>query len=62
MKVLGEFKQKLHCRDRTTNQQIFVVKCVGRNLLGLPAISALNLIATVDTVQDYKTAIDKTHP
>ena len=26
------------------------------------AISALNLIATMDTVQDYKTAIEKTHP
>ena len=51
--VLREFTQKLHCRDWTTNQKIFVVKCLGRNLLGLPAISALNLIATVDTVQDY---------
>ena len=60
--ILGEFTLKLQCRDKTTNQHIFVHKHLGRNLLGPPGILAFDVIATVDTVRDYKTAIRKAHP
>ena len=59
---LGEFTPKLQCRDKTTNRQIFVVKRLGRNMLALPAVLTLDLITTVATVGDYKTAIQKAHP
>lgn len=62
LSVVGEFSQKLCCRHKSTDQQIFVVKGLTLNLLGLPAITALDLVARVDTVCDYSTAIQKAHP
>ena len=38
--------------SRSSQQDVFVVKGLKRNLLGLPAITALELIARVDSLMD----------
>ncbi len=48
LEVLGEFKGRLSLRGKTSNQQVFVVNKLKNNLLGLPAITTLNLAARVD--------------
>ncbi len=62
LSVSGEFSQKLYCKGKATVQQIFVIKGLTSNLLGLPAISALNLATRVDTVADYDSTVKKAHP
>ena len=48
LQVLGQFKGHLSYQGRASTQQVFVVKGLKNNLLGLPAITALNLVARVD--------------
>ena len=64
--VMGEFTQELSCRGTVTKQSIFVVKGLTRNLLGLPAIMALDLVTRVDAVEDkvddYSLAVRSAHP
>ena len=46
--VVGKFKCNLATKGKVTRQEIFVVKGLKHNLLGLPAITALNLAAQID--------------
>ena len=54
LSVVGQFSATLQHEsdDSTCNQQIFVVEGLTGNLLGLPAIVALGLIARVDNTED----------
>ena len=46
--VVGKFKCNLATNGKVTRQEIFVVKGLKHNLLGLPAITALKLAAQID--------------
>ena len=50
LKVTGELWATLQYRGRQSNQPIFVVKHLQHNLLGLPAIQALHVLAQVDGI------------
>ena len=52
LNVLGELTQELSYGDNQTNQVLFVVEGLSRDLLGLPAITALGLIARTDAIVD----------
>ena len=52
LKVLGELSQELSYGENRTNQLLFVVEGLSRDLLGLPAIMALGLIARMDAIID----------
>ena len=62
LQVLGQFVQILSHSQKTSKQQIFVVKGLRTNLLGLPAITALNLAARLDSVEDYRAKVLATYP
>ena len=48
LKVLGQFEAQLCHRKASVRQQVFVVQGLKSDLLGLPAITALNLAVQVD--------------
>ena len=48
--VRGELHTTLSYRGRQCSQQVFIVKHLQHNLLGLPAIQALNILAQVQAV------------
>ena len=52
LQVLGQCEIDLSYRERSTKQQLFVVAELKSNLLGLPAIQALNLAARLDETAD----------
>ena len=39
-------------RETTISQPVFMIKDLKRNLLGLPAIKTLNLLAVVESIGD----------
>ena len=49
LKVIGKFKGTFTHKGRQSHQQVYVVTGLKTNLLGLPAITALNLAARIDT-------------
>ena len=49
LQVLGQFKGTFSHNNIVLQQQVFVVKELKTNLLGLPAITALNLAARLDS-------------
>lgn len=49
LQTAGQFTGKLRSKNNTAMQQVFVVKCLKTNLLGLPAITALKLAVRVDS-------------
>ena len=55
--VIGELPLTLSYQDKPCAQPVYVVKRLQQNLLGLPAIQALNLLTQVDTLE--KTAVPK---
>ena len=55
LQVLGQYKGHLSYKGRASTQQVFVVKGLKNNLLGLPAIRALNLVARVDETSSSET-------
>lgn len=60
LSVVGQFKAELKYKERCSKQMVFIVKGLKDNLLGLPAIRALNLIVRVNAVsgsRDEKTTI-----
>ena len=59
LKVTGELCATLQYRGRQCIQPIFVVKHLQHNLLGLPAIQALHVLAQVD---DISTPIPEQYP
>ena len=62
LKVLGQFTAQLSVEERKSNQAVFVVRGLQRNLLGLPAIQALQLISRVETLETQETDIPKKFP
>ena len=48
LKVLGQFEAQLCHKKASVRQQVFVVQGLKSDLLGLPAITALNLAVQVD--------------
>ena len=65
MSVVGQFIAEFKYKERFSKQTVFVVKGLKDNLLGLPAIRALNLIVRVNAVSgsaDVKTAIMEAYP
>ena len=62
LKVIGQFTCTLQYRNRSSQQEIFVVKGLKKNLLGLPAITSLELVARVDTLTDSQTGIAASFP
>ena len=63
LQVLGQFTGTLSSKQNSSNQTIFVIKDLHTNLLGLPAILALNLATRVAEVSDdYCLFIQKKYP
>ena len=63
----GEFQAEISCKGKSEVQPIYVVKGLKKNLLGLPAITALQLAVRIDTTSgsegaDQKTAILQKFP
>ena len=54
LKVLGQFKTKLSNQSTTIEQQVYVIEGLKSNLLGLPAIMGLNLVARIDVAVSDK--------
>ena len=48
--VDGQFEGKLEHQGKQTIQLVYVIQNLKRNLLGLPAIEALNLVVKVDSM------------
>ena len=59
---MGQFTQLIEHKQTKATQQIFVVKGLQRNLLGLPAIESLNLVRRVDTAVMGDTDVEKAYP
>ena len=55
LQVLGRFLGNLAYKARSSQQHVFVVNGLQTNLLGLPAITALNLAARVDATSHPET-------
>ena len=62
LKVLGQFTGKLKHQQRTTTQPIYVVQGLKSNLLGLPAITALQLLCRMDNVHTEQLDVRKRFP
>ena len=64
LKVIGKFKGTFTHKGRQSHQQVYVVTGLKTNLLGLPAITALNLAARIDTTahEDIDKDIRKQFP
>ena len=52
LKVIGQFQGHFVHRTKQTSQSVFVVEGLKTNLLGLPTITALNLLVRVDIIAD----------
>ena len=50
LRVLGTFEGKLTHKDQTSEQQIYVVQGFKTNLLGLPAITALEIVTRIGAI------------
>ena len=59
LNVQGHFLANLAHKDRTTQQQVFVVEGLKNNLLGLPALKALHLAIRIDTAEIKETDVTK---
>ena len=60
--VIGESSLTLHTEQKSVHQRIFVIRGLKSNLLGLPAITPLNLAARVDSTLDYRAVIEESYP
>lgn len=52
LKFIGQFTHTITYNNKSSSQEIFVVKGLKRNFLGLPAIMELHIAARLDTVND----------
>jgi len=57
LQVIGQFEGKLVHKNNTATQTVYVVNGLKTNLLGLPAITALNLATRVDTTTETPSII-----
>ena len=63
LEVLGKFEGKLAYYDnKSTIQPVYVVNKLKMNILGLPAITSLNLATRVDSVEYYSKGIMEKYP
>lgn len=62
MDVKGQFKGCLNDKNKTAEQDIYVVSGLSKPLLGLPAIEALTLIQRSHTVQERQEDIIGKYP
>ena len=62
LKVVGQFSGNLSCKGRYTRQHIFVIDNLRTNLLGLPAITALNLVTRVQAITGGKLNVQQRFP
>ena len=62
LRVSGQFNGIIKYKDQTTEQPVFVIQKLATPLLGLPAIEALHLAYTVDTVQGQTVDIKSLYP
>ena len=62
LNALGSVKVLLNYKDRYTDQQVYVIKGLNHNLLGLPVIEALQLVAMLHSVQDETALIQEKFP
>ena len=60
--VVGQLETTLYYKGQSSKQQLFVVRGLNTNLLGLPAIVALNLAARLDATADYTSLIHDSFP
>lgn len=60
LKVVGQFQEMLHHGQNSSLQNIFVIKDLKSNLLGLPAITALNLAVRIDSA--YTSLVQDSFP
>ena len=60
--VIGQFAAQFTYKTKSATQQVYVIKGLKNNLLGLPTITALNLIARVDAVTKQKEEIFQQYP
>ena len=57
LQVLGQFSHLLQYKNQTTQKSIFVIKGLKTKLLGLPVITALQLVVRLDFVESYRARI-----
>ena len=62
LKVLGQFVGELGHKQKSTREEIYVVRGLKTNLLGLPAISSLQLIQRVCSTEGELRDIKKQFP
>ena len=62
LKVMGQFQGTINYQSRELVQPIFVVKGLNNNLLGLPAVTALHLIARLCSTTYDKTIVQEKYP
>eukprot|EP00731_Ephydatia_muelleri_P015748 Em0009g172a len=62
LKVIGQLEWELSHQGKTTNQPVYVVKDLKTNLLGLPAILALDLVARVEETVETLPHIVERYP
>ena len=60
LQVVGQFEEMLHHGQNSSQQQVFVIKDLKSNLLGLPAITALNLAVRLDNT--YTSLVEDSFP
>ena len=60
--VIGQFTGILSHKELHSQHSIFVKKNLKTNLLGLPALRALKLIARMDSVKEYEECIQRIYP
>ena len=62
LSALGSVTVSLNYGDRHTNQEVYVIKGLNHNLVGLPAIEALQLVAMVHSLQDEIALVKEKFP
>lgn len=60
--VLGCTTVHLRYKQNTIRHQMYIVKTLNQNLLGLPAITALNILIKVDALNDSTNSIPTQFP
>ena len=60
--TLGSVTVSLAHKDKSTTQEVFVIPKLTHNLLGLPAITALDLVTKVDAIDNGRSVIYEKFP
>ena len=59
LRVVGQFMGKFSHEEKSTKQPVYVVRGLKTNLLGLPAITAINLAGRVDAINTEERIMEK---